>query len=312
MRVGEKLKSIYSDLEKVIDRFDTFTILMHNNPDGDSISSMFAMQKLLEKKNKKVDLAIHNYIPENFKFWFDKYINKIIMPKHKNDCLIIVDTPNKEKTYENYKDLADFVVVIDHHKNSNKFGDVNIVKVATCTGVLIYEALKHMEIPIDKQLAEYLFISLCWDTDGFKNSFSTAYVYEIAAELISIGAVPQRVFRYLFEYKKRNEIKVQRLLFNNVQEMGKINYVKISHEDLRIVDNSDIYNFLNYVKLLENVDLFLIFVDRGHYYEIKMNNNQPVYIFLKNKFKKLYKIDIEKSFDEDVESILDELEERFR
>lgn len=304
------MRNMYNDLEEAIDRFDTFTILMHNNPDGDSIPSMFAMQKLLEKKNKKVDLAIHNTIPENFKFWFDKYVNKVIMPEKKNDCLIIVDTPNSEKTYEGYKDLADYVIVIDHHKNSNKFGDLNIVKVTTCTGVLIYEALKHMNMTIDKQLAEYLFISLCWDTDGFKNSFSTSYIYEIAAELISLGAVPQRVFRYLFEYKKRNEIKVQRLLFNNVQEMGKINYVKISNEDLKIVDNNDIYNFLNYVKLLDNVDLFLIFVDRGHYYEIKMNNNQAIYIFLKNKFKKLYKIDIEKSFDEDVEAILDELEER--
>ena len=167
-----------------------------------------------------------------------------------------------------------------------------------------------MNIPIDKQLAEYLFISLCWDTDGFKNSFATSYIYEIASELISIGAVPQRVFRYLFEYKKRNEIKVQRLLFNNIQEMGKINYVKISNEDMRIVDNNDIYNFLNYVKLLENIDLFLIFIDRGHYFEIKMNNNQPVYVFLKNKFKKLYKIDIETSFEEDVDSILDELYEK--
>lgn len=306
------MKNIYSELEQAIDKFDSFTILMHNNPDGDSISSMFAMQKLLEKKNKKVDLAIHNYIPENFKFWFDKYINKITIPTHKNDCLIIVDTPNKEKTYDKYEELADYVIVIDHHKNSNKFGDLNIVKVATCTGVIIYEALKHMNIPIDKQLAEYLFMSLCWDTDGFKNSFATGYIYEIASELIEIGAVPQRVFRYLFEYKKRNEIKVQRLLFNSVQEMGKINYVKIKHEDLRIVDNSDIYNFLNYVKLLENVDLFLIFVDRGGYFEIKMNNNQPVYVYLKNKYKKLYKIDIEKSFDEDVESILDELEDKVR
>lgn len=306
------MKGIYKDLEDVINRFDSFTILMHNNPDGDSIASMFAMQKLLEKKNKKVDLAIHNCIPENFKFWFDKYVNKIMMPNQKNDCLIIVDTPNKEKTYEKYEELADYVVVIDHHKNSTKFGDLNIMKVTTCTGVLIYEALKYMNIPIDKQLAEYLFISLCWDTDGFKNSFATSYIYEIASELISIGAVPQRVFRYLFEYKKRNEIKVQRLLFNNIQEMGKINYVKISNEDMRIVDNNDIYNFLNYVKLLENIDLFLIFIDRGHYFEIKMNNNQPVYVFLKNKFKKLYKIDIETSFEEDVDSILDELYEKFR
>lgn len=116
------MKGIYKDLEDVINRFDSFTILMHNNPDGDSIASMFAMQKLLEKKNKKVDLAIHNCIPENFKFWFDKYVNKIMMPNQKNDCLIIVDTPNKEKTYEKYEELADYVVVIDHHKNSTKFG----------------------------------------------------------------------------------------------------------------------------------------------------------------------------------------------
>ena len=63
---------------------------------------MFALKEFLERKNKTVRLAIHNYIPENFKFWFDKYINKVIMPQEKSDCLIIVDTPNPEKTYTKY------------------------------------------------------------------------------------------------------------------------------------------------------------------------------------------------------------------
>ncbi|MGU8833536.1 DHH family phosphoesterase (plasmid) [Clostridium perfringens] len=301
------MKNIYDDFANVVDKYNTFCILMHNNPDGDSIASMFAMQRLLEKKNKKVQLAIHNPIPENFKFWFDKHINKVEIPAEKSECLIIVDTPNPEKTYDKYKDLADFVVVVDHHKNSIKFGDLNIVKMATCTGVIIYEILKHMNINIDKQLAETLFISLCWDTDGFKNSFATSYIYSIASELIDIGAVPQRVFRYLFEYKKKNEIKVQRLLFNSVQELGKINYIKIHKEDLDLLDNNDIYNFLNYIKLLDNLDLFLIFVDRGDYFEIKMNNNQPIYIYLKNSYEKLYKIKIKDSFDVDVDNILAKL-----
>lgn len=302
------MKNCYEEFVDAINKYDTFTILMHNNPDGDSIASMFVMQRILEKMNKKVDLAIHNYIPENYKFWFDKHVGKISIPSHKNECLIIVDTPNEAKTYKNYKDLGEYIIVIDHHKNSTKFGDLNIMKVTTCTGIIIYELMKYMNVAIDKSIAEWLFISLCWDTDGFKNSYATSYVYEVASELISIGAVPQRVFRYLFEYKKRTEIKVQRFLFNSMVEKKNLSYIKINERHLNIVDNNDIYNFINYVKLLDNVELFIMFIDRGTYIEIKMNNNQEAYVYLKNKYTRLYNIPIVKSFDDDVDEMLDELE----
>lgn len=300
---------MYDRFAECIDKFNSFTILMHNNPDGDSIASMFAMKRILERKRKRVELAIHNHIPENYKFWFDKYTNKVIMPTRKSECLIIVDTPNIEKTYGNYQSLADYVIVIDHHKTNTKFGDLNIVKVTTSTGVVIYELVKHINLRIDKQLAEYLYMSLCWDTDGFKNGFATSYVYEIAADLIHYGAVPQRVFRYLFEYRKKSEIKIQKMLFNGIQDIGRINYLKVTNADLGTVDNSDIYNFLNYIKLLDNLELFVLFVDRGNYFEIKMNNNQFIYDFLKNKYKKLYKIEINNSFEDDTNEILREIED---
>ena len=112
------MKNIYAEFEEIINENETFTILMHNNPDGDSIGSMFAVKRMLEKKNKHVELCIHNYISENFKFWFDKYTGKIHIPDKKSDCLIIVDTPSKEKTYEKYEELADKIIVIDQDRKS--------------------------------------------------------------------------------------------------------------------------------------------------------------------------------------------------
>lgn len=295
----------------ILDRFNTFTLLMHNNPDGDSVASMFFMKKVLEKKNKKVQLAIHNKIPENFKFWFEKYVNIIDIPKSKSECLIIIDTPNKEKTYDKFSELADYTVVVDHHKNAHRFGDLNIIKPAACTGIILYELAIHMDIRIDKQMSEYLFISLCWDTDGFKNNFSTSYVYEIASKLIALGAVPQRVFRYLFEYRKKNEIQIQKFLFNNIQQLASINYIKLSRKDTTFIDNIDIYNFLNYIKSLDTIGLFIIFIDRDSFFEIRLNNNPFIYKYLKNRFNRLYRINIKETFEKDVEEILKELKELY-
>lgn len=303
------MNNIYIEFLNKIEQFDTFTLLMHNNPDGDSVASMFAMKDFLEKKGKKVQLAIHNYIPENFKFWFDKYINKIIIPSTKSDCLIIVDTPNPEKTYSKYSLLADYVIVIDHHKNSLKFGDFNLCRKSTCTGYLIYQILKADNFKIDKRMAEYLYISMCWDTDGFKNSVATSEIYNIASKLIELGAVPQRVFKYLFDYKKRNEVDIKRRLYNNIEERGKIHYIKITRDFFKEMDNSDINNFLSSMKLIESMELFVMFIDRGEYFEIKMNNNQYAYIYLKNRYKRLYKIYKKISFEDDTEDVLESLED---
>lgn len=300
---------IYEEFLDIIDKFDTFTLLMHNNPDGDSIPSMFAMKLFLERKGKKVRLAIHNYIPENFKFWFDSYVNKIIIPDEKSDCLIILDTPNPEKTYSKYTELADYVIVIDHHKNSIKFGDFNICRKSACTGYLIYNILKYDDFKIDKRMAEYLYISLCWDTDGFKNGVSSSEIYSIASELVDIGAVPQRVFRYLFDYKKKNELSIKRKLYNSIVEKGKIHYIKITKDFFKEMDNSDLNLFLNSIRLIESMDLFIMFIDRGDYFEIKMNNNQYVYMFLKTRYKRLYKIYKKLSFEEDTEEIINSLED---
>lgn len=303
------MSNIYREFLEKVDGFDTFTILMHNNPDGDSIASMMAMKYFLEKKGKIVSLAVHNYIPENFKFWCDKYINKITIPSEKTDCLIVVDTPNPEKTYSKYKSLSDYIVVIDHHKNSTKFGDLNICKRCACTGYLIYQILLEDKFRIDKVMAEYLYISMCWDTDGFKNGVATAEIYSIASSLIKEGAVPQRVFKYLFHYKKRNEVEIQKKLYNNIVNRRRIHYIKITKDFFNDMDNSDLNNFLNSIKLIESMELFVMFIDRGEYFEIKMNNNQFVYMFLKNKYKRLYKIYKKSSFEEDTEELLDELED---
>ena len=89
----------------------------------------------------------------------------------------------------------------------------------------------------------------------------------------------------------------------------KRNYIKITKDFFNDMDNSDLNNFLNSIKLIESMELFVMFIDRGEYFEIKMNNNQFVYMFLKNKYKRLYKIYKKSSFEEDTEELLDELED---
>ncbi|MCX7871592.1 MAG: hypothetical protein N2485_08545, partial [bacterium] len=199
--------------------------------------------------------------------------------------------------------IAKIIINIDHHKNNKKFGDLNIVEFSPSTGYLLYKMAIYFNVSISKQMAEYLFISLAWDTNYFSNNFTNAECFTIASHLISLGAIPSRVYNNLFCYKKRNDLEIQKYLINNIKTYNDIYYITVPY-DLQI-DSIDVFNFISYINNLSNIRYFILFIqiDDTHY-EIKTNNNSNLFNYLKSKYEELYKIKISKSFEQDILKVL--------
>jgi phosphoesterase RecJ-like protein len=89
---------------------------------------------------------------------------------------------------------------IDHHPSNPGYGDIAYINPsAPATGQIIFELIKNQNLPLDRAIAENLYVAICTDTGSFQYPNTTAHTFEIAAELVRIGVDVGRVSQQLYE-----------------------------------------------------------------------------------------------------------------
>jgi nanoRNase/pAp phosphatase (c-di-AMP/oligoRNAs hydrolase) len=153
-------------------------VAMHNSYDGDSLGSAVALEKILIKMGKKVDIIIQNKISSKYsKIIGSNRVNRIMVPYHgrKYDLLILVDCANPDRTVNNIFELSDFMIVIDHHFGCQPIGDIYLYEDVPACGMIIYNIIKMMEKEnhdkniLDSDIINALYLSIRSDTNCFKN-----------------------------------------------------------------------------------------------------------------------------------------------
>jgi phosphoesterase RecJ-like protein len=91
-------------------------------------------------------------------------------------------------------------IVIDHHRSSDEM-EAEVFKNprAEATGRLVVEAADQLGVAITPELATPLFAALATDTGWFRFSSVTPDTYRLAARLTAAGALPDAIYRHLYE-----------------------------------------------------------------------------------------------------------------
>jgi phosphoesterase RecJ-like protein len=187
-------------------------ITFHISPDGDSLGSALALMIGLKKINKNVYIICNDNIPDIYDFL--PYIKELSVDSYKInniDCIIVLDCGNFSRISANL-DLNNkeyTLINIDHHISNEKYGDLNYISpTSAAVGEIIYELLKLLYVPVDKDMATCLYTSIISDTGGFKHSNTTSTTHKIAGELIDIGIDHSEIYRMLFENVKFERVKL--------------------------------------------------------------------------------------------------------
>ena len=197
----------------------TAVVVAHVNPDGDTLGSMLAVAKVLEKAGlERIDRVMHDKVPEIYKFFPDS-----------DKVLCSTDPEDQKKLLENYDisfscdcgstkrlgSAADFwskakqTGNIDHHLSNTLFADLNWVEPdATSTGQVVGHLANKLGVDIDVDLASLMYITLLTDTGGFRHSNSNAQAFKWASELIEQGADASKLYNALFNKMPFKTIKV--------------------------------------------------------------------------------------------------------
>ena len=100
-------------------------------------------------------------------------------------------------------------VVLDHHASNAGFGGINLVDPgAAATSVVAEALLTRLDVPLDAEIAECLYVALATDTGSFKFDLTAPRVHEMAARLIATGLSPGDISRRTFDTRPFGAVKL--------------------------------------------------------------------------------------------------------
>ncbi len=191
-------------------------ILVHQDPDGDTIASSLALKIGLESAGKHVSVVGKDKIPKTFEF----------LPKVRTirqdfllgdfEAICVVDCGDLKRTgfpvrLRNFAKTKKKLINIDHHPRNDlhKLANINIFDPeASAAGELVHKLLSKMNIPISPEIAQCLLTALYTDTGGFRHSNTSSPTLALASKLMSLGARPSQITQQFNNHKSLATLKL--------------------------------------------------------------------------------------------------------
>ena len=207
---------------------ERFLVVTHENPDGDALGSLLAMQLTLRAlgKDAVMYLAGDAPLPTEYEFMPLGDLARTLPVDASGRVLVAVDCAKAERIGDQQAiGRAPVVVNIDHHHDNTRFGDVNlVVPDASSTGEVLRDVVAEVGLALTPDLAEPLYIALVTDTGRFQYANTTPKALRLAAELVEAGADIHAVFQQVYESVEFARLKLRARAFDRAQvlEGGRI------------------------------------------------------------------------------------------
>lgn len=270
-RIPTDLKKKLKDLHALVKKSNGIIIAGHINADGDDISSQLALGEYLRFLGKKYIIAWQEDVPRSFLFLpkIESISNILKNPVRPEDfdLAIVVDCGDLERIGEVRKLLYPGlkVVNIDHHRSNTQFGSLNIVEEkASSIGEILYYFFNLNRIPINRDMAAFLYVSIVSDTGSFRYDNTSQGVHYIAAELLEKGINPSDYNINLFQNKSLPYIKFLTLVMNRMEliqdDLIAISY--LNYEDFQNQQNDETDGIIEYLGMLHNVSVYVLIKEK--------------------------------------------------
>lgn len=241
----------------------------HVLPDGDAVGSVLALGIALRGMGKNVVATWSGRmeIPEQYSFLPGQELLAAAADIPAAPALLVaLDCGSRERlgTVEKQFKKAALTINIDHHRNNTEYGSINAVwpdAPATCE--IIYELCGEMGVKIGRDIAENLYTGLVTDTGRFQYTNTNEKAFKMAADLVSLGVDPSRVFRHVYENSTYKKLKLAGLALSKTVldlDLGLI-YTVITKEDFANTGASveDTENLIDFLRAVAGIDAAAVF-----------------------------------------------------
>jgi len=260
-------KKIIDKILQIIRKNRTFFISSHTRPDGDSIGGQLALASFLRRLGKNVYIGNKDRVPGVYQFLQgNSHIDIKDKVKRDFDVAFILDCgdPGRIGNIIDLKNRVKIVVNIDHHEDSELFGDYNYVEPkASSVAEQLYALFKESGLGVTEEEAISLYVGILTDTGRFQEANTTASCHEIVSELIRKGISPQAVNRKVYAARTKAGLKLLSLTLSRLKLAGdgKIAYFSIAQHMYREsgAKEDEVEGFVNFARDLEGVEVGILF-----------------------------------------------------
>ncbi len=266
------------DCANIIGQYNSFLILTHASPDGDTLGSAFALKRALGKMGKPSQVVCNDEIPEKYSFLWSGIENKEI----KYEAIIAVDIADRKLLGEMFNGIyGDRVVLaIDHHLSHRDYAENVFVCDNAANAENIYNLINELGVEIDEGIATCIYCGMATDTGCFLFTNVTPETHRIAAKLMELGADTALVNRRMFETKTMSYLKLEQMALSTVTTHfnGKCAIMHITQEMFRQSSSNEgeCDGIASLPRKIEGVEIGITIREKqnGHY-KVSMRTVEP-------------------------------------
>lgn len=163
-----------------------FWVSGHIDSDGDSITSVLLLGRLLRHLGKDYVLYIHDSLPPKFEFLagIEEITNEL--PEWEPDILLTVDTPEPKRL--GFTPPKVEIINIDHHPSNTGYGEINwLDESRSCASLMVLELLRKAGAKPGKEEGELVFTGIYTETGGFAYPNVTVEAFRVCSQMLDLG-----------------------------------------------------------------------------------------------------------------------------
>lgn len=236
---------------------DRFCILTHRKPDGDTVGSAAALCRGLRAMGKTAHILLNPEITEKY---LPCHMGLTCTEAYSGATVISVDTASQSMFPRAFDALKEKVeLAIDHHPSNSGYARAGLVDPdAAACGEIVFDLLNVLQVPLNREMAEDIYIAVSTDTGCFRFSNTTARSLRTAASCVDAGADIYRINKKLFETNRMSRLKLDAYMAEHLElyNNGKIAFclIPLEVEHRCGVQEDDMEAVSNFARNVEGVE----------------------------------------------------------
>ena len=250
-----------------IKEFQTIIIHRHVRPDGDCIGSQMGLKHMLQASfpEKKIYAVGGDDIPEYLRGF--ALMDEVEESVYEDALVIVVDTSNAKRIQNDNWQKGKFVIKIDHHDDSEDFGNINFVdnKSPSCSALLarFYNDFDE-DLKLPYEAAYALYFGIVTDTGRFRYRGVSGDVLRNASVLLDKEIDLEKLYSSLY-LKDKESLKLQGFVYKNFKMTPNgvvyIRFTKRTQKKFGVTPD-EAGNMVNTIDSIKGSLIWIAFIDQ--------------------------------------------------
>ena len=228
-----------SDAVAFLTKYDSFLLMAHVAPDGDTLGSCLALKYLLEQLGKQAWVVCDDPLPHLYAFL--PGADGLLAPDAAVDAqaFVAVDCADVGRTGSQWDRVGTKPsLCIDHHITNPAFATVNHIEDCAATGELITLLYDAFGQPINPEAGACLYTAIATDTGNFAYSSVTPRTFALMGKVMESGFDLPECNRLIYRNQRLQKLRMTARTVENAKlyRDGQVIVATLSKAETEAVD----------------------------------------------------------------------------